>query len=111
MGFRGGTYRLNFCYDFLKLFLKIEKLISFVGMYIFFQSVPKNKNYTQISSKQRRRATKKICKNLNFFFEFFSSRDYILVYVESFDSFNLDEKVMDNLIWGHLEHFFEKNNL
>jgi len=33
--FRPCTYGLNFCYDFLKLFLKIKKLISFMGIQFF----------------------------------------------------------------------------
>jgi len=53
-----GTYRLNFCYDFLKHLLKIEKVISFMGIYIFFQFVPENKSYAQISSKKERRSHK-----------------------------------------------------
>jgi len=36
MRFREGTYGLKFCPNFLKHFLKIEKLISFMGIYIFF---------------------------------------------------------------------------
>jgi len=46
---------------------------------------------------------KNICKNLNFFLNFFAI-DYIFVYFESFDSFYLDlfEKIMDNLIFQAL---------
>jgi len=51
MRFWAGTSGLNFCPDFLKLFLKLEKLINFVEIYIFFQSVLGNKSYVQISSK------------------------------------------------------------
>jgi len=61
MGFWAGTYGLNFCYDFFKLFLKIEKLINFEGIY-FSQLVLMNKSYAQISSKQGRRGIKKIEK-------------------------------------------------
>jgi len=35
MGFWVGTYRLNFCHLFLKLFWKIEKLIIFMGLLFF----------------------------------------------------------------------------
>jgi len=43
MGFRVGTYGLNFCHYFLKLFLKIEKLISFMGIKFFFNRCPGTK--------------------------------------------------------------------
>jgi len=59
MGFWAGTYGCNFCHDFFNLLLKIEKLIIFVGIYIFFQSVPGNKSYAQSNSKQRRGGNKK----------------------------------------------------
>jgi len=58
MEFWAGIYGLNFSYDFLKKILNIEKLISFVGILIFFQLVLGNKSYAQISSKQRRGGNK-----------------------------------------------------
>jgi len=70
MGFWAGTYGLNFCHDFLKLYLKIEKQISFMGIYMFFQTVSGNKSYAQISSKQGRGGRKKkiyLFINLEFF--------------------------------------------
>jgi len=36
MGFWAGTYGLNFCHDFVKLFLNIEKMIIFMGNIILF---------------------------------------------------------------------------
>jgi len=38
MGFWAGTYGLKFHIDFLKLFLKIGKMVNFVGIYIFFSN-------------------------------------------------------------------------
>jgi len=72
MGFQASTYGLNFCPDFLELFLKIEKFISFVGILFFSQSVLRNKSYAQINSKQGRVGSKRNLQNfellLNFFF-------------------------------------------
>jgi len=59
MRFWASTYGLSFCPDFSKLFLKIEKIISFMGIYIF-QSVPGNKSYAQVSSKQGRGGSRNI---------------------------------------------------
>jgi len=62
MEFWVGIYGLNFCYNFSKLFLKIEKLISFMlcpnkrlGPQLFL--VPGNKSYAQ---KKGEGATKKL---------------------------------------------------
>jgi len=60
----GSTYGLKFFPDFFKFILKIEKLISFVGISIFFQSVPGNKSYVHISSKQERGGSQKKFENL-----------------------------------------------
>jgi len=35
MGFQASTYNINFCPNFLKLFMKIEKVISFMSIYFF----------------------------------------------------------------------------
>jgi len=99
-GILASTYGLNFCHDFLKLFWKIEKTDWLHGNIDFFQLVPGNKNYAQISSKQGMGATKKI-QNLNFFLI-----DYIFVYIESFDPFHLD------LLWeSYGQSCFWKSNL
>jgi len=62
-----GLLQANFCHDFLKRFWKIEKLIIFMGF--FFQLVPQNKSYAQISSKQG--ATGQQKENSKFEFELF----------------------------------------
>jgi len=66
MGFWAGTYGLIFCYDFLKLFWKIEKLIIFMGIYIFSISAQKQK---LCPNKLKTRGSKKNSQNLDFFFE------------------------------------------
>jgi len=111
MQFRVGTYGLNFCPDFLKLFLKIEKLISFVRIYIFSLSVYGNKSYDQISLNQGRGGNKKnLLKNGKSFFWIFSHWLYFCLCGNlSFIPFGF---VMRNL-WiilflGQLEHIPEK---
>jgi len=47
--------------------LEIEKLIIFMGIYFFFQSVPGNKSDAQISSKQGRGGQQKKFESLNFY--------------------------------------------
>jgi len=90
MRFWAHTYRLNFGPDFLKLFLKIEKLISFVGILLFFSFGAREQKLCPNKVKIGERGQhKKICKNLNFFLNFFPI-DYIFVYLEGFDSFHLD---------------------
>jgi len=81
-----SSYGLNFCHDFLKLFWKIEKLIIFMGYGFFFQLVPKNKSYAQISSKQGTGENKKKFKISISFFNFFSHILYFCLY----SSFYLD---------------------
>jgi len=53
----GRPYTLDM--DSNQLFGKIEKQINFMGIILFFQLVPRNKNYAQISSKQGREGNKK----------------------------------------------------
>jgi len=111
MGFRAGTYRLNFFYDFWKLSLNIEKHISFMGIYIFFQLVPGNKSYTQISSNQGN-------GDNNFFFEIWisfswmypSCRLYFCLCVKLwFIPFGfVMRKLWTILFFGQLEHLLEK---
>jgi len=79
MGFWVGTYGLNFCYDFWNFF-EDRKMIIFKGIYIFFQSMPGNKSYAQISSKQGR-----VKKKLNSFLGIFSLIDS---YFSTFEALN-----------------------
>jgi len=67
MAFQAGTYGLKFCLDFLKLSLKIEKLISFMGIYVFSIGAQEQK-LCPISSKHGRRGSKKNLQKFEFFF-------------------------------------------
>jgi len=89
MTFWAGTYGLNFYHDFVKLLLKIEKLINFVGIQFFSINVLKQKLCPNKLKTRERGQQKQICKNLNFFFEFFSHRLYFF-YMERFCSFYLE---------------------
>jgi len=72
MGFWAGTYGLISCHDFLKLFLKIEKQISFMGIYFVSidpqeQKLCPNKIKTKERGQQKRFEILKK-KFLNYFF-------------------------------------------
>jgi len=109
-----GTYRLNFFPDFLKLFFKTEKLISFVGIYIFFQLVPRNKSYAQIRSKQGREGSKiNFVRIWIFFIEFFTM-DYIIFLSGKllFIPFGfVMRKLWTISFFRYLKHLAEKINL
>jgi len=99
MGLRAGTYGLNFCYDFWKLFLKIET-DKLCGNVYFFQLVPKNKSYAQISSKQGRGGSKKKLQKFEYFphiLYFFSNWKALIHSI-----WTCYKKVMDNLIFWAL---------
>jgi len=75
-------------------------MISFIGIYIFFQSVPGNKRYAQNNAKQRRRGRGAIKKTKRFEFYFlikyiFLSKQKVLIH----SIWICYEKVMDNLVF------------
>jgi len=111
MRFRAGTYGLNFCHDLLKHILEVEKLKSFVRILLFFQSMPKNKSYTPISSKQRKGGNKKTLQNFELYFlNFFSHMSYFFLFEDLwFIPFGfVMRKLFAILFFGHLEHLPKK---
>jgi len=66
--------------------------------------MPKNKIYAHISSKHIKLSNKKIQKFKNIIFLFIFVINYILVYMESFDSFIWIRNVtiMDNFIFWEI---------
>jgi len=65
MRFWAGTYGLKFCPNFLKLFSKIKKLISFVGILFFSFGAREQQLCPYNFKKGEKGQPKKICKNLN----------------------------------------------
>jgi len=95
-GISGRYLHAKFLLWFFETFFEDRKIDCLQGLVNFFQSVPVNKNYAQISSKQGRGDKKKF-KIWISFWEYFSLIDYIFVCMESFDSFHLD------LLWENYE--------
>jgi len=104
-GISGRYLWAEFLSWFFENFLRKEKMNSFKA-YNFFQSVPGNKSYAEISSKQGSAK-----KNSKFEFKFFFFVYYIFSTWKAFihSIWICYEKVMDNLIFVAIkEHILEK---
>jgi len=101
MGFGASIYGLIFWHDFLKLFWKMEKLIIFMQISIFFQLMPGNKSYAQISLKQGHGGNK---QNSNFQIDYFFLHRKLWFIPFVF----VTRKLWTILFFRQLEHLLEK---